>query len=300
MPTHKWTFKSRFRANAYGWKGTALATKRLKEAVSEIKQVAKSDPVTAADGAIGLLERIWPALQGIDSSSGALGNAVHRTLETLIPLVIEAPADKKTRRNWLDRLYAAICEDGVDYLAPVADQWGVLCDDEELANHWADALLPLLRDSWTKGPAGGWVKGGSLCLSCLVAAGRYEELRELLAMRSFRFWPDEKFWARALVQQGKIDEAIEFAESCRKDGPNYDYGRIVEYCEQTLLAAGRADEAYERYAGCALRATTNLDAFRQVAKKYPHRDPHGILLDLIARSGQKGKWFAAAKDVGWR
>ena len=31
MPAHKWTFKSRFRANAYGWKGTALASKRLKE-----------------------------------------------------------------------------------------------------------------------------------------------------------------------------------------------------------------------------------------------------------------------------
>ena len=76
MPAHKWTFKARFRANAYGWKGTALATKRLKEAVSEIKKVAKSDPIAAADGAVSLMERICPALQGIDGSSGALGNAV--------------------------------------------------------------------------------------------------------------------------------------------------------------------------------------------------------------------------------
>jgi len=38
VKTHKWTFKSRFRTNAYGWKGTTLASKRLKEAVSEIKK----------------------------------------------------------------------------------------------------------------------------------------------------------------------------------------------------------------------------------------------------------------------
>jgi hypothetical protein len=45
-----------------------LATKRLKEAISEIKKVAKSDPITAADGAVSFMERIWPALQGIDGS----------------------------------------------------------------------------------------------------------------------------------------------------------------------------------------------------------------------------------------
>ena len=122
MPAHKWTFKSRFRANAYGWKGTALASKRLKEAVSEIKKVAKSDPVTAADGAVGLMERIWPALQGIDGSSGALGSAVNRTLDGLIPFVIDAPADAKIRSKWLERLYEAVQEDGVDYLSPVEDQ----------------------------------------------------------------------------------------------------------------------------------------------------------------------------------
>lgn len=298
MPAHKWTFKSRFRANAYGWKGTALATKRLKEAVAEIKKVAKSDPFAAADGAVALMERIWPALQGIDSSSGALGSAVYRTLEALIPLVIEAPADQKTRRKWLDRLYEAICEDGVDYLAPVADQWGAICNDDALANEWADRLLPLLRASWTNKQPGDWVKGGSLCLSCLVVAQRYEELQQLMTLRSYRFWPDDKFWARALIQQGKIDEAIEFAESCRKDHPGYDDGSIVEFCEQTLLAAGREQEAYERYGLQASRATSNLATFRQVAKKYPGRDPRAILLDLIEAQDPKGKWFAAAKDAG--
>lgn len=95
--------------------------------------------------------------------------------------------------------------------------------------------------------------------------------------------------------QGKIDAAIEFAESYRRNHPGYDYGSIVEFCEQTLLEAGREDEAYERYAGCALRATTNLDAFRQVVKKYPNRTPHEILSDLVTRSGQKGKWFTCLR-----
>jgi hypothetical protein len=40
-----------------------LAISRLKEAVSEIKAVAKSDPVAAGDGAVSLMERIWPAFQ---------------------------------------------------------------------------------------------------------------------------------------------------------------------------------------------------------------------------------------------
>jgi hypothetical protein len=297
MPAHKWTFKSRFRANAYGWKGTALATKRLKEAVSEIRKVAKSDPVTAADGAVSLMERIWPALQGIDGSSGALGSAVNRTLEILIPLLIEAPADKKARSKWLDRLYEAVQDDGVDYLSPVQAQWGAICGIDNLANEWADRLLPLVRKAWSSDEKGGWLKGASLCLSCLVATERYEELHQLLSLQSFRFWPFDKFWAQALVQRGKIDEAIEFAESCRKDRPSYDDGSIVEFCEQMLLDVGRVDDAYERYALQAARATTNLATFRQVAKKYPHRDARQILLDLIEACGPKGKWFAAAKTA---
>ena len=75
---YRWAFKSRFRTGAYGWRGSALAGKRLKEAVGEITVVAKSDPVLAGEGIGSLLERLWPALQGIDTSSGALGRVVHR------------------------------------------------------------------------------------------------------------------------------------------------------------------------------------------------------------------------------
>ena len=66
MSAHKWTFKSRFRANAYGWKGTALASKRLKEAVSEIKKVARKNQLLAAEGAVSFLEKVSPALEHVD------------------------------------------------------------------------------------------------------------------------------------------------------------------------------------------------------------------------------------------
>ena len=52
MATHKWKFKAHFRNGAYGWKGTSLASKRMKEAVSEIKKVARTDSALAGEAGI--------------------------------------------------------------------------------------------------------------------------------------------------------------------------------------------------------------------------------------------------------
>jgi hypothetical protein len=46
--------------------------------------VAGKDPVTAAEGAILPMERLWPALQQVDSSSGALGTGVNKAVHALI------------------------------------------------------------------------------------------------------------------------------------------------------------------------------------------------------------------------
>lgn len=127
MAKHTWTFKSRFRSQAFGWRGSHLACQRLKEAVTAIKKVARTDPVTAGDGVISLMERIWPAFQDVDTSSGALGGAVYWAQDELLPIAIEAPADRKTRNTWLDRLWQAIEGDGVDYLSLVQDRRGELC-----------------------------------------------------------------------------------------------------------------------------------------------------------------------------
>ena len=155
---YAWQFKSSIRANAFGWHGGRLASTRLKEAVSEIKKVGKSDPIAAADGAVTLIERLWPALQGVDDSSGALGSAVRRSLDALIPLVVSSSADSNTRREWMERLYEAVCEDGVDYLAPVEEKWGALCASSDLAGEWVDRLLPLVRRTWSSSEPGGWAK----------------------------------------------------------------------------------------------------------------------------------------------
>jgi len=116
---HKWIFPARFRAGAYSWKASKLACPRLREAVSELHKVSKKAPVLGAEGAVRLIEKLWPALEHVDSSSGALGAAVNKALDALIPIIIMAPADEKTRDNWLDRLWQAMADDGVDYLSPV-------------------------------------------------------------------------------------------------------------------------------------------------------------------------------------
>lgn len=121
--TNKWAFKLGMRAGAYSRKSSAKVVERLKTASSEIWAVARTDPATVAEGVIALAQRIWPAFEHIDTSSGALGNAVHRTLDELLLILINAPADEKTRAKWLEQLREAIMDDGVDYLAPIADRF---------------------------------------------------------------------------------------------------------------------------------------------------------------------------------
>jgi hypothetical protein len=57
MSRYKWTFAARFSAGVYGWKASRLACQRLREAVSEIKKVAKKDPISGAEGAVRLMEK---------------------------------------------------------------------------------------------------------------------------------------------------------------------------------------------------------------------------------------------------
>ncbi|MGA8596034.1 MAG: hypothetical protein WB676_15060 [Bryobacteraceae bacterium] len=295
--THTWTFKSRLRSRAFGWKGSHLACQRLKEAVTEIKKVARIDPLTAGDGVVSLMERIWPAFQDIDTSSGALGGAVCWAQNELLPIAIEAPADRKTRDKWLDRVWQAIEDDGVDYLSLVEDRWGELCRSREVASHWADRLLSSLRMAWSDPRPGNYVRGTSLCFSSLLAAGRHQELLEVLALQRFPCWHERKFGMQALLSQGRMDEALAYAETSR--GLNQPDTAIDAACEKLLLDLGRADEAYEKYALIANGSSTGLATFRAIVRKYPSRDPKKILLDLAASTGDPGRWFAAAKDAGF-
>lgn len=128
---HSWRFKARFRRHAFGWKSQP-AIVRLHEAVSEITLVARIDPMIGAEGAVALLKRVSPALENVDSSSGAIGTAVNQTIAELVPLIVAAPADANTRDAWLERLFDAHSADQIP--------WGIRGE-----HHRAGSRTPLTR-----------------------------------------------------------------------------------------------------------------------------------------------------------
>jgi hypothetical protein len=131
----------------------------------------------------------------------------------------------------------------------------------------------------------------------LYAAGRHEDLLNLLDLAPYKFWHDRQWGVRALVAQGKTTAAIRYAEDTR--GLNQPDGRISMACEEILLSGGLWHEAYDRYALEANRHGTYLGTFQAMASKYPQIEPKVILADLVdATPGEEGKWFAAAKSAG--
>lgn len=297
MSVHKWQFASRFRRHAFGWRSDT-PVQRIKEALAEIKLVVRKEPVLAAEGAIILLEKLSPALEQVDSSSGALGSAVNKSIDTLVPIIIKADVEPKLRQRWLERLWQALQDDEMPYIELLGDYWGELCVTPELASRWADEFIPVVESVWSPNASGhGFFKGTSACLSALFAAGRYDELLTLIDKARFKWWHDRRWGVKALPAMGKKAEAIRYAEESR--GLNDPGWQIAQSCEDILLSSGLLDEAYRRYAIEANQGTMNLATFRAIAKKYPHKQPEEILHDLVASApGAEGKWFAAAKDAG--
>jgi len=293
---HKWEFKARFRRNAFGWKSQP-AIQRVKQAVSEIKKVARTDPALAADGAVAFIERVSPALEHVDGSSGAIGSAVNNALAELVPIIAKAPADAKTRNAWLERLFEAQQADEIPYIELLGDYWGELCASKGLAQQWADRLCDITRMALSPDPSlRGHFHGTSACLGALYRAERYQEIIDLVA-GDRTIWPYKRWAVKALVAMGRKAEAIKYAESCRS--PWASDRDIDALCEEILLSSGLVDAAYERYGVRAHRGTTYLATFRAVAKTYPHKKPSDILADLVKTTpGDEGKWFAAAKGAG--
>jgi len=298
---YKWQFAPRFRRNAFGWKSDT-PIQRIKEALVEIKAVAKKEPALAADGAVLFLEKLAPAIEQVDSSSGGIGSAVNRAIESLVPIIAKAEVTPAVREKWLDRLFEALQEDDMPYLEYLGDFWGELCATPEIAAKWADYLSPTLTTMWdhcARTGEYGYSKGTIPCLSAMYAADRHDELLALIAKSEYRHksWHYRVWGAKALATQGKRAEAIRYAEDSK--GLNAPLAAIAAFCEGVLLDSGFADEAYARYAVKATYATTNLATFKAIAKKYPGKPKETILRDLVAsQPGQEGKWFAAAKDGG--
>jgi len=292
----KWEFKARFRRHAFGWRSQP-AIKRIKEAVSEIKKVARKDKFLAAEGAIAFLERLSPALERIDSSSGAIGTAVNNAIAALVPIIADAPADRKTRDAWLERLYDAYQDDEIPYIELLGEHWGELCACKEVASSWADQLIETCKMAWSPDPSlRGFFGGTTNCLSALLAAERFEDVLVLLEMAPHKMWHYRQYGVKALAAMGRKAEAVRYAEEGR--GLNDSPVAIARACEEVLLSSGMIDEAYREYGLQANQAGTYLTWFRAVQRKYPHKRPADILDDLVRDTpGDEGKWFAAAKSA---
>ena len=297
VATHKWEFKARFRRHAFGWKSQP-AIARIKEAVAEIKKVAKKEPVLAAEGAVAFIERVSPAIEHVDSSSGSMGSAVNSAIVTLVPIIAAAPADMKTREGWLERLFEAYQNDEIPYIESLGDHWGALCASKEISSVWADRLIDLVRTSWNPDPdLRRGFNGTTNCLSALIAAERYDDVLALLEVAPYKWWDYCQYGVQALAAKGQTAEAIRYAEAGR--GRSDDPVAMARACEELLLSSGQVDEAYQRYGLVANQAGTYLATFRAVAKKYPQKSASQILTDLVTSTpGDEGKWFAAAKDAG--
>ncbi len=92
---NKWTFTSRFRRQAFGWRGSGAAVQRVKEAVAEIKAAARKDSLLGAEGAVLFFEKVSPALEQVDSSSGAIGTAVNNAIDALGSLHCQSPGRRR-------------------------------------------------------------------------------------------------------------------------------------------------------------------------------------------------------------
>lgn len=141
---HGWTFAPRFRRGTFGWKSEP-AIIRIKEALAEIKAVAKKDHLLGAEGAVTFLQKLSPALENIDGSSGAIGSAVNRAIDALVPIIASAPAEHPLRKKWLEALFEAIQDDQIPYIESLGDHWGELCATHEIAREWAERLVPPLE-----------------------------------------------------------------------------------------------------------------------------------------------------------
>lgn len=255
-------------------------------------------PGTWAAGAVLFLEKVSPALEQVDSSSGALGTAVNKAIEALAPVISSAPLDPDRRAALLERLFQALQDDDIPHIETLGDHWGEFCAGPALASEWADRLVGVVKLSWSPDPdLRGYFKGTAACLSAFLAAGRHQELLDLLEEAPASFWHYRAYGVKALMAMGRKAEALRYAEASRS--PYQSSHAIDRACEEILLSSGLEDEAYQRYGRRASLASTYLATFRDRVRRYPGIPPEAILRDLAAGTpGAEGKWFAAAKDAG--
>ena len=165
---HTWTFRARFRRHAFGWRSQP-AIKRIKEAVSEIKKAARKDPVLGAEGAVLFLEKISPAIEKVDGSSGSIGTAVNTAIDALVPIIAKEPAEILN-----DLVAGTPGEEGKWFAA--AKSAGLFDEAIELANRTPCDPRTLVRAArdWAETEPHFAVEAGVAALRWLVEGYGYE------------------------------------------------------------------------------------------------------------------------------
>jgi hypothetical protein len=257
----------------------------LHRAIGELRRVARRDPGRAVAGGLECLERIPAAVEPVEDPLGSVAAEVVRAVDAIVPLLGAVVEDVDAR---LGRLWAALRADGQGRLARLGEHWGALCGAAERARAWALRLRPLLA---------GEAPGSAVAVACLashVAAGMFSETLALLGERPVEVWPERQFGVLALAAGGEVDAALAYAAASNPLGHRHER-EIAAVCERVLLAAGRRDEAYLRFAFVAHARQNCLQTFKGLARAYPEVARSRLLADLIAASdGHEGRWFATA------
>lgn len=294
---HKWNFTKYFRSGVYSWKGSALASSRIKEAIKEILAVAKNDPALAAEGAVVFIEKCWRALEHIDSSSGAIGNAVNKALFELAEVVARAEIPSKERLKLTTRIWDSWQDEGYGYYDMLSELWPKYCVEKEVMNYWADSFLPVVKDVFKSTTPGAYFKGSEPCLACLFEAGRHDEIVGIFKTGGKSMLYYQKYLIKVEAARGDIDKALLMVDECRKD--SYSSFEARQIGEELLINAGRIEEAYQRFGLNRAFEATGLTTLSAIRKRYPTISPERILNDLInADIGNERRYFAAARKIG--
>lgn len=89
-----------------------------------------------------------------------------RAVNALAEVVASAPADPKTRDQWLERLWQAYQADAIPYIEALGEYWGALCGSPEVSARWADRLVGTCRLALDPDPnVHGYFHGTTVCLS---------------------------------------------------------------------------------------------------------------------------------------
>lgn len=88
--------------------------------------------------------------------------------------------------------------------------------------------------------------------------------RPVTGCRGYLSWSYREWGVKALIALGRADEALLYAEASR--GRNVPEEWIARAAEEIMLAAGRTEEAYQRFAFAANQGDLSVDHSRRCQK----------------------------------